>query len=200
MIYLCSVSLIFMSMIIDRQKNKKTDLVEHELLDACKRQDRRAMEELYKRYLPKMKAVCYRYTNSLVEVEDILQEAFIKVFTKIDTFQFKGSLEGWIRKIVVNTAINHYHQYLSFPSNLSIDDVNEGEDLSVQIAETLSLEELYIIINQLPDGYRFVFNLVGIEGYSHKEVAEKLGITEATSRSQFTRARQQLISLLNKRI
>ncbi|MFN6943605.1 MAG: RNA polymerase sigma factor [Cytophagaceae bacterium] len=187
-------------MIIDRQKNKKTDLVEHELLDACKRQDRRAMEELYKRYLPKMKAVCYRYTNSLVEVEDILQEAFIKVFTKIDTFQFKGSLEGWIRKIVVNTAINHYHQYLSFPSNLSIDDVNEGEDLSVQIAETLSLEELYIIINQLPDGYRFVFNLVGIEGYSHKEVAEKLGITEATSRSQFTRARQQLISLLNKRI
>lgn len=170
---------------------------EQELVLACKRKDRKGMQFLYQKFLPKMRAICFRYTRSLVEVEDLLQETFIKVFSRIHTFSGEGSLEGWIRKICVNTVINHYHKNCKFNNHIPLEETDDNELDVVEIAERTSVEELIKIIGQLPEGYRMVFNLVGIEGYSHKEAAEILKISESSSRSQYSRARKNLIQLLS---
>lgn len=175
------------------------NLTEEELVVACKRNDRKGMEALYRKYLPRMRAVCFRYCRSALDVEDLLQETFIKVFSKINTFSGDGCLEGWIRKICVNTAINHYHKNLNQKSTINLDDARESELEAVEITDKASVEDLIKVINKLPDGYRMVFNLVGIEGYSHKEAADILKISEATSRSQYTRARKHLIQLLSEK-
>ena len=140
------------------------------------------MEQLYNRFAPKMRGLCFRYVRSVFEVDDVLQEAFIKVFTKLSSFKGNGSLEGWIRRIVVNTAINYYHSNLSQSNNVMLDGVKEADLDPVEITDRLSVEELYQVINKLPDGYRFVFNMFAIDGYSHKEIADALNITESTSR------------------
>jgi RNA polymerase sigma-70 factor (ECF subfamily) len=172
---------------------------EEQLVRLSLKKDRKAMEELYNRFSPKMRAICFRYTRSVFEVDDILQEAFIKVFTKLDTYSGQGSLEGWIRRVVVNTAINYYHSNQNFNLHVPYEDVREESFEAVEIAEKVSVDELYDAINELPAGYKIIFNMFAIDGYSHKEIADSLNITESTSRSQYTRARKHLINLLEKK-
>ncbi len=147
-----------------------------------------------------MYAVCLRYARTPADAADILQEGFLKVYSKLEQFQFQGSFEGWIRRIMVNTALRTYqkqrfdHEYTGYEQ---LPDAPVDPDAISALSEA----ELLRVISQLPEGYRVVFNLVAIEGYSHAEVAETLGIQESTSRSQLTKARRWLceqIDILHK--
>ena len=133
-----------------------------------------------------------RYARHRMEAEDMLQDAFVKVFEHLGQFQFKGALEGWIRRIVVNTAIKAYDRKSFTHEQIGIDPTwDSASDLPLSDMQ-LQEEDLLNLINRLPDGYRIVFNLYAIEGYSHQEIAEMLGIQESTSRSQLVKARKQL--------
>ncbi len=149
------------------------------------------------RYSGKMLAVCLRYTRHRMEAEDILQDAFIKVFDNISRFEFKGSFEGWIRRIVINTALKNYGKKSFKQEQIGLENQPELP-LEPEIYSNLEEEELLRLINQLPDGYRVVFNLYAVEGYSHKEIADLLGIQESTSRSQLVKARKMLQGMIVK--
>ena len=144
-----------------------------------------------------MLAVCLRYTRHRMEAEDILQDAFIKVFDNISRFEFKGSFEGWIRRIVINTALKNYGKKSFKQEQIGLENQPELP-LEPEIYSNLEEEELLRLINQLPDGYRVVFNLYAVEGYSHKEIADLLGIQESTSRSQLVKARKMLQGMIVK--
>lgn len=173
-------------------------MIDSNLINKCISGDRQAQESLYKYYAPKLKGICMRYARSLFEGEDIFQEAFIKVFNNLSSFNYKGSFDGWVRRIVINCAIDHYKKNLVFKNQFPYEDVNESEIDFVEIADQLSVEELYEIINKLPEGYKLVFNLFAIDGYSHKEIAELLNISEGTSKSQLAKARRHIKDLLTK--
>lgn len=164
---------------------------EKEILKACLNGDRQAQKTLFQMYAGKMMVVCLRYARHYQEAEDILQDAFIKVFTHLGEFEYSGSFEGWVRRIMVNTAIK-YTQKKSFShEDLGLDHVRE-DSAGPDVFSMLSEEELIKLISALPDGYRMVFNLYVIEGYSHREIGELLNIEEATSRSQLLKARRIL--------
>jgi RNA polymerase sigma factor (sigma-70 family) len=164
---------------------------ELDLVKGCLRENQHCQAEVFRRYAGKMLTVCLRYARHRMEAEDILQDAFIKIFDNIGQFESKGSLEGWIRRIVVNTALKKYQQK-SFKDEII--GIAEGYDLSLEpsIYADLHEEELLNLIAQLPDGYRVVFNLYAIEGYSHHEIAEMMDIEESTSRTQLLKARKML--------
>lgn len=177
-----------------------TSLTNNEIIYGCINSDARCQEALFKRYSGKMLAVCLRYVRDPMEAEDVLQDGFIKVFRYINQFKFEGSFEGWLRRIVVNTALKHCQR-----KKIPFDDLqpehprNPGIEpyAYAHITET----ELLQLISQLPDGYRIVFNLHVIEGYGHEEIAQLLGIKDSTSRSQLVKARrmlQQAVTSLNK--
>lgn len=138
-----------------------------------------------------MLAVCRRYARHELEAEDLLQDAFIKVYKNLDRFQHKGSFEGWIRRIVVNTAIKNY-QKKSFKNELMGSEYFPDTPIDPSVMSRLSADELLALVEGLPEGYRMVFNLYAIEGYSHKEISEMLHIQESTSRSQLVKARKML--------
>ncbi len=138
-----------------------------------------------------MYAVCLRYARSSSDAADILQDGFVKVFTKLEQFQFQGSFEGWVRRIMVNTALRAYQRQRFEYESSGYEQLPEAP-VDPDALATLSEAELLRLISQLPDGYRVVFNMVAIEGYSHAEVADQLGIQESTSRSQLTKARRWL--------
>lgn len=144
-----------------------------------------------------MYVVCLRYAQTTLEAEDILQNGFIKVFTKHHLFDGKGSLEGWIKRIMVNTAIESYRQSKEKLTD-SIEEHHENTMHSYFSSDTTSYKDLLKLIKELPLGYKTVFNLYAIEGYSHKEIAELLGISEGNSKSQLSRARQALQQKLIK--
>jgi RNA polymerase sigma-70 factor (ECF subfamily) len=162
------------------------------LVEECKRNNTVAFEQLYHKYAPRMKGVAYRYCNDLAE--DIVQEAFVKVFNKINEFENTGQFEAWLRRIVVNTAINQFHSskketermndFLQSPDNSNSSYGEEEEE-----EEEYSMEDMMYAINKLPAGYKMVFNLYAIDDYSHKEIAEALKISEGTSKSQLSKAR-----------
>ncbi|MEG1615709.1 MAG: sigma-70 family RNA polymerase sigma factor [Bacteroidales bacterium] len=165
---------------------------EFQLIQKCREKDREAQRELYELYARKMLTVCLRYSEDLETARDLLQEGFIKVFVSLDTFNFSGSLEGWIRRIMVNTSLEYLrkHDMLREAIDLSATEMVPSEMPSV--LDEISANELMAIIKELPQGFRAVFNLYAIEGYSHKEIADMLEITESTSRSQYTRAKRFL--------
>lgn len=138
-----------------------------------------------------MYAVCLRYARTREDAADILQEGFLKVFTKLDQFQFQGSFEGWIRRVMVNTALRAYQKQRYEFEQSGYERLPELP-VDPDAVAMLSEGELLNLVRQLPDGYRAVFNLVAIEGYSHAEAAKLLGIQESTSRSQLTKARRHL--------
>jgi RNA polymerase sigma factor (sigma-70 family) len=148
-------------------------------------------EALYQRFAPKMYGVCLRYAGNAEEAEDIVQEGFIKVFKKMDSFRSEGSFEGWIRRIFVNTAIEHFRRknYLQ-PVTEKEESTVEGKYLSV--LDSLAEKDIIALIQQLSPGYRAVFNMYVIEGYTHREIADILGISEGTSKSQLSRAKSVL--------
>jgi RNA polymerase sigma-70 factor (ECF subfamily) len=170
---------------------------ETELIEGCLGLDKRSQEQLYKRYANIMWGVCLRYSRSREEAEDILQEGFIKVFDNISKFRQEGSFEGWIRRIMVNTALKHYSK-VEF-SEQSGDDEESCGSIAPEAVSRLNEKDLLNIIAGLPEGYRLVFNLYAIEGYDHKEIASMLGIGESTSRSQLAKARAMLQQKLNAR-
>lgn len=170
---------------------------EEELIRACKQEDREAQGLLYERYANKMFAVCMRYSNSREEAEDVLQDAFMKIFDKISYFRGEGSFEGWMRRIMVNTALRSKDKRsLKFePGNL--DDAPE-QSVDAGVIGKMNVKEIMNLIGKMPEGYRLVFNLNAVEGYNHKEIGEILGINESTSRSQFARARKYLMGLMQQ--
>jgi RNA polymerase sigma factor (sigma-70 family) len=151
----------------------------------------KSQRELYQRFNGKMMAVCRRFASDLTEAEDMLQEAFIRVFTNIDQYRFEGSLEGWIRRIVVHSALEVLRKRLIRFSDID-GEVETLSSTDTDAVEALSAGELMRLICDLPDGYRIVFNLYVIEGYDHNEIATLLGISAATSRSQLLKARRAL--------
>lgn len=157
------------------------------LLEGCKRGDRQAQEALYRQLSSTMLGICMRYASDRSEAEDILQMGFIKVFQKIGEFRMEGSFEGWIKRIMVNTAIENYRKNLRTLTAVSLDEAAEaGQTVNLN---SLEVQDLLKIIQELPNGFRLVFNLYAIEGYSHKEIADQLGISEGGSKSQLSRAR-----------
>ncbi len=171
-------------------------LTDKELIERCIKGDRLAHQLLFESYAGKMMTVCKRYSNSKNEAEDLLQEGFIRVFKNLNQFQFKGSLEGWIRRIMVHSSIKYITKKVN---RIEFSEQNELEDIVVQenIFSSLSAEDLLKMIDSLPKGYKTIFNMYALEGFSHSEIAEELGIKTSTSRSQLVKARKYLIKRLN---
>lgn len=164
---------------------------EEALLKACRRQEPKAQRELYQLMASKMLAVCLRYVKDRSEAEAVMVGGFFKVFEKISQFSGEGSFEGWVRRIMVNESLIYLRSHK--PAFMMVDAAEAGKEVSYEDAEQhLRAEDLLSMVQKLPDGYRTVFNLYAIEGYSHKEIATQLGITESTSKSQLSRARNLL--------
>ena len=163
-------------------------ITESDLLQGCLSGNRRMQEELYRRFSPRMYAVCLRYAGKAEEAEDILQEGFIKVFRKMDSYRGDGSFEGWMRRIFVNTAIEHFRRkrYL-MPVTEREENTIEGKYNSV--LDDLGAKDILALVQELSPGYRTVFNMYVVEGYTHREIADMLGISEGTSKSQLSRAK-----------
>lgn len=171
---------------------------EQKLIKGCTKGNAKYQRLLFEQYASKMLGVCARYFNSIEEAEDALQDGFVKVFSNIKNYKAEGSFEGWIRRIMVNTSLNLHRNNLKHYYHA---DVAEKES---RIADTkldydyLEVEDLLGIIRSLPEGYRLVFNLYEIEGFSHKEIAEQLGISVNTSKSQLLKARRKLKAQIDK--
>jgi len=161
---------------------------EDELIKGCLRREPHAQRLLYDTYSSKMYAICYRYVKDSMEAEDVLVTSFTKVFEKIGQFKFEGSFEGWIRRIVVNEALTCLRKNRSMYLETELDQVDYDPNYKT-LNDHLEAEDLLRLVKELPAGYRIVFNMFAIDGYSHKEIAESLGISENTSKSQLSRAR-----------
>lgn len=168
-----------------------TDNNLNRMWEGCLQNDRKQQEALYRALAPKMLAVCMRYANDKDEAQDILQEGFIKMFNNVHKYRGDGNLEGWIRRIMVHTAISRYRKLKSI---VLVEDMSENDmDTNTsQNANNLEVSDLMKLVQQLPQVYRSVFNLYAIEGYSHQEIGNKLGITELLSRTTLYRARNIL--------
>ena len=170
-------------------------LKETDIIRGCLRGSAQSQRLLYERFAGKMYAVCLRYARTQADAADILQEGFVKVFTKLAQFQFQGSFEGWVRRIMIHTALRTYQRQRFDMEQSGYEQLPESP-VEPEALALLSEAELRQLIHGLPDGYRAVFNLVAIEGYSHAEAAELLEIQESTSRSQLTKARRWLAEQL----
>ena len=160
-----------------------------ELILNCKKQDVTAQEALYRKYSNTLFSICLKYSPNYAEAQDNLQDAFLTIFARIEQFKGKGSFEGWIKRITVNTVLQKYRKQRVF----DISNEAQLEDEEVTLEDTsVPLDFLLEIIQQLPDRYRLVFNLYVLDGYSHKEIAEMLGISDGTSKSNLARARMIL--------
>jgi RNA polymerase sigma factor (sigma-70 family) len=174
---------------------------EEELIAQCLVNNYRAQEELYRLYSRKMFGLCLRFAKNRADAADILQESFIKVFRNLGQFRGEGSFEGWIRRTVTTTAISHYKKFLFEARQLDIADFEETEILDETINDEISANEMILLLQQLPDQYRLVFNLYVVEGYTHEEIAEMLEMRTGTSKSQLSRAknilREKITALTN---
>jgi RNA polymerase sigma-70 factor (ECF subfamily) len=160
-----------------------------QLIENCKKQDTKAQGELYKLFSSKLFSICLKYSRNRVEAEDNLQDAFLTVFNKIEQYKGKGSFEGWMKRITVNTVLQRYRNEKVF----ELINENNVEDETIEVdEESISIDYLLKIIQELPNRYRLVFNLYVLDGYSHKDIAEMLKINVGTSKSNLARARQIL--------
>ena len=168
------------------------------LVIECVKGDSRAQRMLFERFSKKMLGVCMRYAKSTEQAEDVLQDGFIKVFSKLNDFKHDGSLEGWIRRIMVNTSLDQIRKENKLMGNTSLDNVDYKLQNNAFVLENLAAKDLMKMVQSMPVGYKVVFNMFAIEGYSHKEISEHLGISENTSKSQYSRARAYLRARLEK--
>jgi RNA polymerase sigma factor (sigma-70 family) len=169
-----------------------------ELIEGCKNGRRKPQEMLYKLFASKMMGVCMRYATDRMEAEDMLQNGFIKVFGKLDDYRGDGSFEGWVRRIIVHSSIEYYRKHHKMMQAVDLETAGEEQSVDPVAASNLGVQDLLAIIQQLPPGYKMVFNLYAIEGYSHKEIGEILTITEGASKSQLSRARAILKEQITK--
>lgn len=166
---------------------------EQQIIEGCIKHQRKAQQELFDKYSKFLLGICMRYAADRTEAEDICQESFIKIFSNIREYSGTGSFAGWLRKVAVNTAITHYHKHLKFRHYMEIEEyVSVETGVSSFEEDFFTSEDLYRVLNELPAGYRMVFNLYAVDGYKHKEIAEILKIDENTSKSQYSRARASL--------
>jgi RNA polymerase sigma-70 factor (ECF subfamily) len=168
------------------------------LVIECVKGNIRAQRELFDKYAQKMLGVCMRYTKNTEQAEDILQDGFIKVYGKLKDFKNEGSLEGWIRRVMVNTALDQIRKNGKQLGEVNIDDVGYKIENNSFTLEKMMAEDLMKLVQSMPEGYKIVFNMFAIEGYSHGEIAKTLGISENTSKSQYSRARTYLKERLEK--
>jgi len=175
-------------------------LGEEELIERCRNKDSKAQKILYDRYAGLMLGICMRYVYERAEAEDILQEGFLKIFTKITEFEGRGSFEGWLKRVFVNTAITHYHKSSKHNKyHYEIGDVQESKFEKETYTESeFTRDELFKVVDSLPEGYKMVFNLYAIEGYKHKEISKLLEIDINTSKSQYSRAKKLIRKKLNQ--
>lgn len=169
-----------------------TETFDIQLIEACKKGDRVAQKALYDRLAPRMFPVCIRYVGDRTQAEDILQDGFITLFTKLDSYKGDGSFEGWARRIFVTTALMSLRKKDALKMSDELEAVRGMKTEITGQVENIGYKELMELVTGLPVGFRTVFNMYAVEGYSHKEIGEMLGITETTSRSQFSRARAWL--------
>lgn len=169
---------------------------EKEIFSGCLKGYRPAQEALYRLYAGKVMTICIRYAKSREEAEDMLQEVFLIIFKKINQIKKFEALGGWIRQVAVHKAIDIYHKQKKHFGHLSNDTLMYESDKQDTALDMLSAEELLNLVQELPEGYRVVFNLYIIEGYKHEDIAKLLGISESTSRSQLTKAKQALRKML----
>ncbi len=174
-------------------------MTEEAILQGCVKNNAAAQKALYDKYSGKMLVVCYRYAPNREDAEDMLQEGFIKVFSQIHTFENRGALEGWIRRIIVHTCINNLKKNKRFNESVDLIHANSLHVREEAIPSIIQAKEVVECIRQLPIGYKTVLNLYAIEGFSHREIAQMLDIEESTSRSQYTRAKAMLEDILVRR-
>ena len=168
---------------------------EEDLIKGCLKGDRMSQKQLYEIYSARMYSVCYRYVKDSMQAQDILVTSFMKIFEKIGQFKQEGSFEGWIRKIMVNESLTFLRKQRSMYLETDLEQADREPDYE-SVGDHLEAADLINMISQLPAGYRIVFNMYAIDGYSHKEIADHLGISENTSKSQLSRARTYLQKLL----
>ncbi len=171
-------------------------MTDEELVKGCIENIPSCQKLLFERFSRKMMGVCLRYAGRSEEAEDMLQNGFIKIFEKLSTFRGTGSLEGWIRRIMVNESLAYLRKNKAMQMNIDIEDAKYKVPGNSHVGESMNEKDLLKIIQQLPAGFRTVFNMYAIEGYSHKEIAEALGISEGTSKSQYSRAKTHLQQIL----
>ena len=168
------------------------NITEKELFRLCKKRNADAQKLLYTTYHSILLGICMRYGKSKAEAEDILQMGMLRIFKNIDSYSGKGSFEGWMKRIIVNVAIDNYRKNSKYYYHEDIDEINGEPFLASDIPNNLEVEDILKTIHELPPGYRMVFNLFAIEGYSHKEIANILEISENTSKTQLLKARKSL--------
>ncbi len=171
-------------------------VIDEELIKKCLKNEPTAQKELYKLLGGKLFAICLRYTKDRTEAEDWLQESFIKIFTCLESFKFEGSFEGWAKRVTVNLILSDLRKKKNIRFSEELDENDLITDESAH--STIGHQELIYFISLLPAGKKLIFNLYVIEGFSHKEIAEKLNITEGTSRGQLAKAREQLMEIHKK--
>ncbi len=164
-------------------------LDERALVEGCRKQNRAMQRQLYERFAGKLFVVCKRYTKDADDAEDVLQDAFVKIFRHIDSFRFESPLEVWLKRIVINTALKHIRKQKPWEHTTDVEEVASTLSQADESLPSLNYQYLLQLVQELPPGCRTVFNLYAIEGYSHPEIAEMLDISEGTSKSQFSRAR-----------
>jgi RNA polymerase sigma factor (sigma-70 family) len=169
-----------------------------QVIKACLKGKILAQRQLYDFYAAQMLGVCYRYTKSLPDAEDVLQEGFVRVFNNLHQFKGEGELGAWIRKIMVNAAINYLRKHSRYRNDMSFSDVHMHSVSTDDPEITLNAKELADLVCQLPTGYQTIFNLHAVEGYTHVEIGQMLGISENTSRSQYMRARNVLMGRIQQ--
>jgi RNA polymerase sigma factor (sigma-70 family) len=174
-------------------------MTEEALLQGCLQNKAVAQKALYEKYCAKMLSVCYRYAHNREDAEDMLQEGFIKVFSQIHSFENRGALEGWIRRIVVHTCINILKKNKKFNESVDLIHATSMQVRDESIPSIIQAKQVVECIRLLPIGYRTVLNLYAVEGYSHREIGAMLDIEESTSRSQYTRAKAMLENILVKK-
>jgi RNA polymerase sigma factor (sigma-70 family) len=168
------------------------DLSEQDLIRGCLNNDRKAQEQLYRMFADDMLVVCLAYESDPDEAKDILQNGFIKVFRSLDQYDNQGSIKGWIRRIIVNTAIDHYRKKKNTDGFVDIENIGDtGQGFDVTESKE-NVKEILELVERLPDRARLIFNLFALEGYSHKEIATQLNIAEGTSKSMYSRAKMLL--------
>jgi len=180
-------------------------LNEQELISACIQNNPRAQKILFETYAGKMLGVCARYCPNMEDAKDAMHEGFIKIFQQISKFKGNSKLQTWMTRLMIYTAIDHFKESIKFQHFENAEDVYtaSNKDLVEEIEyddKKVNIKDLYAIINELPKGYKMIFNMYSIDGFTHKQIAEKLSISEGTSKSQLARARKQLQQLVKERI
>jgi RNA polymerase sigma factor (sigma-70 family) len=187
---------------VDKPKKRETNLQDlNEILEACKRGERLAQRQLYEKYKGRMFAVCLRYADKREDAEDMLQEGFVQVFKDLSQFKMLGSFEGWMRKVVVNVALQYIRRQKRNPPTSTLehwDDLDYAEELDENLFSEDMIKIALYYIQKMPTGFRTVLNLYVLEGYSHEQIGQMLGISVGTSKSQLSRAKVYLKNMLDK--